>query len=368
MESIRSTFLEYHRDEGFATHEPFPLVIEDPTVLFTNATITPFKPMFSGEVPFANFALVQRCLRLGGTGGTPESARTNPNYTSLFNMLGSGVFEIGHDEAVAYFVDMLDALGIERDKMIFSSIGGHDLNAALTESSLDAGQVRVFDNPDTLQHEWSFGEGDLHGRGVIAWFSEVGYDSTPALSDCIQIGRIVHIDGVSEDSGVRPFDYNAFDVGLGMSRVELALTGGNDDSMRSWRNLSSQFKTQFAGISDGDAHYMANLCCIVDELTAEGLMPGNKRHAYVLRKTIRSLIEETWLQSGDFVDIQETLGGFMEEAIDKAKVAESILSEEGALRRILSNVATTRAKNPGMTSEKLHATFGIKPSLLDLVQ
>lgn len=368
MESIKSTFLEYHRDLGFATHESFPLVIEDPTVLFTNATITPFKPMFSGELPFVNFALAQRCLRLGGTGGTPEAARTNPNYTSLFDMLGSGVFEIGHDEAVDYFVDALDALGLDKRKMIFSSIGGHALNTALTESSLAADQVRVFDDPSAMQHEWSFGEGDLHGRGIIAWFSGTGYDQKPELSECVQIGRIVHIDGTSKEGEVQQFDYNAFDVGLGMSRVELALTGGNDESMRPWRNRSSQFKAQFEGIADGDAHYMANLCCVIDELTAEGLMPGNKRHEYVLRKIVRSLIEVTWLQSGEFVNIKDALDGFLEGAMDEAKVGEALSSEEAALRRILSNVATTKAKNPDMTPEKLHATFGIKPSLLKLIQ
>lgn len=368
MESIQSTFLEYHRDKGFKTHESFPLVIEDPTVLFTNATITPFKPMFSGELPFTNFALSQRCLRLGGTGGTPEAARTNPNYTSLFDMLGSGVFEIGHDEAVDYFVDALDAIGLDRHKMIFSSIGGHALNTALTESSLDADQVRIFDDPSVMQHEWSFGEGDLHGRGIIAWFSGAGYDQKPKLSECIQIGRIVHIDGTTEEGELRQFDYNAFDVGLGMSRVELALTGGNDQSMRPWRNLSSQFKTQFEGISDGDAHYMANVCCVIDELTAEGLMPSNKKHGYVLRKMIRSLIEVTWLQSGEFAHINDALGGFLEGAIDEAKVTEAVSSEEDALRRILFNVAATKAKNPDMTPERLHATFGIKPSLLKLIQ
>ncbi len=58
MKSIESTFLEYHRDKGFATPEPSPLVIDDPTVLFTNATITPFKPMFAGDMGFSDFALV----------------------------------------------------------------------------------------------------------------------------------------------------------------------------------------------------------------------------------------------------------------------------------------------------------------------
>lgn len=368
MESIQSSFLEYHRDKGFAVHESFPLVIEDPTILFTNATITPFKPMFSGEVPFVDFALVQRCLRIGGTGGTPEAARTNPGYTSLFNMLGSGVFEIGHDEAVTYFVDALEAIGLERRKMIFSSIGGHALNTALKESSLDADQIRIFDDPSAMQHEWSFGEGDLHGRGIIAWFSELGYDQKPVLADCIQLGRIVHIDGISKDGDVQQFDYNAFDIGLGMGRVELSLTGASNESMQAWRNLSSQFKEQFESISDGDAHYMANLCCVINELTVEGLMPGNKKHAYVLRKIIRSLIETTWLQSGELASMNNALGGFIEGATNSPRTAEAISSEEIALRRILSNAASTKAKNPDMSPENLHATFGIKPSLLNLVQ
>ena len=367
MESIQSAFLEYHRDKGFATPEPSPLVIDDPTVLFTNATITPFKPMFSGETEFSDFALVQKCLRLGGTGGTPEAARHNPNYTSLFNMLGSGAFEIDHDEAVDYFVDMLDALDLDRRKLIFSSIGGHALNSALLSSSLNSNQLRIFEDPNAVQHDWSFGDGDLHGRGVIAWFSEEGYDQTPDLADCVQIGRIVHIDGISEGDTVKPFEHTAFDVGLGGGRVELALTGNNDESMGPWRKLSSRFKRDFEGISDGDAHYMANLCRVTDELTAEGLMPGNKKHAYALRKIVRSLIEETWQQSGRIVEVPDALSGFIEESIDQPKVVEAISTEETALRRILANASATRTKHPEMTPDKLHATFGIKPSLLKLI-
>jgi len=335
--------------------------------LFTNATITPFKPMFTGDMDFSDFALVQKCLRLGGTSGTTEAARHNLNYTSLFNMLGSGVFEIDHDEAVEYFVDMLDSLELDKSKMIFSSIGGHALNSALTSSSLDPGQVRVFEDPNVVQHEWSFGEGDLHGRGVIAWFAKEGYKQNPELTDCVQIGRIVHIDGISEGDTVKPFEYAAFDVGLGMGKVELALTGSDDESMRPLRNLSSQFKGTFEGISDGDAHYMANLCRVIDELTAEGLMPGNKKHAYVLRKITRSLIEETWLQLGQIVDVQDRLGGFIEGSIDQSRVVEAVSAEEAALRGILVNVTSIRTKHPEMTQEKLHATFGIKPSLLKLV-
>jgi len=191
VDSIKSSFLEYHQNRGFTTHESFPLVIDDPTVLFTNATITPFKSMFSGDRDFSNFALIQKCLRLGGTGGTFDTARVDINYTSLFNMLGSGLFNVSHDEALKYFVDILGALGLNKKNLIFSSIEAHPLELSLKSASLDANQVRIIEDPKALKHEWSFGEGDLHGRGVIAWFASEGYDQNPDLSDCLIVCRLV---------------------------------------------------------------------------------------------------------------------------------------------------------------------------------
>lgn len=366
VESLKNSFLEYHQNNGFKTYESFPLVIDDPTVLFTNATITPFKSMFSGNTDFSNFALVQKCLRLGGTGGTADRARLDANYTSLFNMLGSGLFNVSHEEAIEYFVDVLDTLGLDRKKMIFSSIGGHPLESALSSSTLDPNQVYIVD-PASVQHEWSFGNGDLHGRGVIAWFAAQGYDQKPDLSDCLQIGRIVDIDGISEGESVRPFDHTAFDVGIGMGRVELALTGKNEVTMKQWRILSEQFKNSFDGISEGDAHYMANLSRVIDELTSEGLMPGNKRHSYVLRKIIRSLIEEVWLQSEGFVNVENVLQSFIEGSMSKSRVAAAISGEESSLRQTLSKVESIHKKHPEMTLSDLYSTYGIRPNLLSLM-
>lgn len=349
------------------TPDSFPLVIDDPTVLFTNATITPFKSMFTGETEFSDFALVQKCLRLGGTGGTIETARSDMNYSSLFDMLGSGFFEVSHDDAMRYFVEMLDAIGLEKEKLLFSTIGAYALESSLKSVGLEDTQIRIFEDPKELQHEWSFGEGDLHGRGVIAWVAPEGHEQEPALSDCLQIGRIVDIDGISEKGAVKPFEYTAFDVGLGMGRVELALTGETEFSTAALRKLSTQFKNSFESISDGDAHYMANLGCVVDELTGEGLMPGNKKHSYVLRKVIRSLIEEVWMQSGGLVSASDALSGFTKEAIDPTKASEAVSNEEDALRRVLSEAAAKRRKHPNMTPEELRATFGIKPSLAELI-
>lgn len=367
-EYLKSRFQQYHQDKGFSIYESFPLVTtDDPTVLFTNATITPFKAMFTGETAAENYALVQKCLRLGGTGGNADRAREDIHYTSLFEMLGSGYFGVSPAVALEYFVEMLDSLGLQMENMIFSSIEGNPLATALMSSTLDSNQIRIVEDPKALQHEWSFGEGDLHGIGVIAWFASEGLGEDTALSDCLQIGRIVHIDGISEGGSVRPFEYTAFDVGLGMSRVERAIEGKGEVSLKPWRDLSEQFKNTFENISDGDAHYMSNLCLIIDELTFEGLEPGKKKHEYVLRKTIRSLIEEVWLQSGSFVSVSKALHTFIEGSKSKSRLETVISAEESAIRQILSKAESIRRKNPEMTFDELHATFGIKPTLLSLL-
>ena len=80
---IKNTLLEYHCTRGFVMYDTFPLISNDPAVLFTNATITPFKHFFDGDVVPHNYALAQRCLRVGGGAGELETARINPNYSSL---------------------------------------------------------------------------------------------------------------------------------------------------------------------------------------------------------------------------------------------------------------------------------------------
>lgn len=368
-ENLKTRFQKYHQDKGFSIFESFPLVTtEDPTVLFTNATITPFKKMFTGEMSAVNFALVQKCLRLGGTSGNVDTARLDIHYTSFFEMLGSGYFGVSHTVALDYFIEMLDALGLQMENMIFSSIESHPFASALISSALDSNQIRIIEDPKEVKHEWSFGEGDLHGVGVIAWFASEGSSKNPNLSDCIQIGRIVDIDGISEGESVRPLAQTAFDVGLGMSRVERATSGKSEIALKPWRDLSEQFKNIFERISDEDAHYISNLCRVIDELTSEGLMPGNKKHAYALRKVIRSLIEEVWLQSEDFVSIESVLELFIGGSIDKSRLKSALLSEESSMRIILSKVESIRKKNPKMTLEELHSTYGLKPSLLGLMK
>lgn len=370
---LQDRFLDFHRVRGFHVHESFPLVINDPTILFTNATVTPFKSMFLGPTERKNFALVQKCLRLGGSGGDLETPRSNRNYGSVFDMLGSGLFDASQDSAVAYFIDVLVELGLRKEDLVFTMLSGLGFDQALERTGIDGSKIHQFADAKDLQHEWSFGEGDLHGCGVVARYAPEAHRGVASdnvleeLSRYVQIGRIVHIDGIVRGGTVDKLPFPAYDVGIGLSRVEIALHGNCESSMRPWRIISSRLQSSVAGLSGADAHYMANLYRISEELIGEGLLPGKKKQAYALRKVMRLLIEEIWLKSGALGDVaailSEPAGAFPRHGALQSAFAQ----EEAALRGILSVAKRQQAKHPEMGQDELRATFGIRPSLLELV-
>ncbi len=372
INTLREKFLNYHRDRGFGIYESFPLVINDPTILFTNATVTPFKSRFTGDEKRENFALVQKCLRLGGTGGDLETPRLNANYTSIFDMLGSGLFDVSQDTAVAYFVEVLLELGLKKERLAFTALSDFGYEMALERAGIEPQQVRLFTDARDIQHEWSFGEGDLHGCGIIVRYVPNGF--TGSVSDCslfelasyVQIGRIVHIDGIARGSTVESFSYSAYDIGIGLNRVETALMGNCEQSLHPWRVLSDQLQTAITKLSRLDAHYTANLFRIAEDLVGEGLLPGKKKHAYALRKVMRLLIEEVWLKSEALVDISTVLVRPFGVSPCQDLLRQVIYQEEVALRGVLSAAVQKQKKHPDMTPEELRATFGIRPSLLGL--
>src|SRR5829696_2583987 len=92
---IRSTFLDFFRERG---HRPFasaPLVPQgDPTRLFTNAGMVPFKDYFLGaQTPPAKRAVsVQKCLRVSGKHNDLENVGPSPRHHTFCEMLGKFSF------------------------------------------------------------------------------------------------------------------------------------------------------------------------------------------------------------------------------------------------------------------------------------
>ena len=95
VNDIRSAFLDYFAREG---HEPVasgPLVPRnDPTLMFTNAGMVPFKDYFTGKAkpPFPRAVTAQKCVRAGGKHNDLDNVGYTARHHTFFEMLGNFSF------------------------------------------------------------------------------------------------------------------------------------------------------------------------------------------------------------------------------------------------------------------------------------
>jgi alanyl-tRNA synthetase len=62
---IRRRWLRYFSTRGHTVVPSAPLLFDDPTLLFVNAGMVPFKPYFTGQEtpPYRRATSVQKCVR-----------------------------------------------------------------------------------------------------------------------------------------------------------------------------------------------------------------------------------------------------------------------------------------------------------------
>ena len=108
MESaeIRSRFLNYFEKNGHTVVPSASLLLDDPTLLFVNAGMVPFKPFFLGEAtpPYARATSVQKCVR---TLDIEEVGKTT-RHASFFQMAGNFSFgDYFKDKAIPFAWELL---------------------------------------------------------------------------------------------------------------------------------------------------------------------------------------------------------------------------------------------------------------------
>jgi len=378
---IKNTMLEYHRTQGFVLYDTFPLVSNDPTVLFTNATITPFKHFFDGDEKPHNYALVQRCLRVGGGAGGLETARINPNYSSLFEMFGSGLFGCQHREAIEYFIGMLVSVGLPRKNLRFVVPEAGPFSTALLAHGIAESSIFTIRENGEFWHEWRFGKDGLIGSGLTVVFARNNKKSTSIdemvanHETFVEIGNLIHVYGRVSGNEILPIPHEGFDVGMGVARLAIILQNKTLYELPSFNGLIEVAATQMASLANksvdsGTLRVIVDHLRSINALVREGLRPGNKQHAFVLRKLIRSLLEIIWVSAGRIVSLTGIISTFAQhDTPDTASLVESVVSEEErTFHKVLKQGRRILAKNPGFNPETLRDTYGIRQSLIPLIQ
>jgi len=145
MESIkvRQTFLDFFHSKGHEIVSSAPMVVKnDPTLMFNNSGMAPFKEIFLGHAPvkFPRIADTQKCLRVSGKHNDLEEVGVDTYHHTMFEMLGNWSFgDYFKKEAIAWSWELLtEVFRIPKDRLYVTVFEGNaDENLAFDQEAYD---------------------------------------------------------------------------------------------------------------------------------------------------------------------------------------------------------------------------------------
>jgi alanyl-tRNA synthetase len=365
---IRQGFLEFFREHDHLIVPSARIVPEsDPSLMFTNAGMVPFKNAFLGvEKPRApRIADVQKCLRISGKHNDLEDVGRDVYHQTFFEMLGNWSFgDYYKPEAIEWAWRLLTGVwGLDKSRL-YASVFETDEEAETLwpkVTDLPASRVLRFGAKDNF---WEMGE-----TGPCGPCSEIHYDRGPGTCDqppghacgvnsgCaryMEIWNLVFIQNNREaDGSLTDLPAKHVDTGMGLERVTAVLqkVNGNYDTdlLRGMIAVAEDRASRRyeGGTSDADVAFrvIADHGRAVAVMIADGLQPSNEGRGYVLRRLLRRAARQ-----GRVLGVTDPfLGAVTDRVCDVLGVGYPELREQ---RERIHNAVTAEEERFGETLEK----------------
>ncbi|MEZ6209864.1 MAG: alanine--tRNA ligase [Phycisphaerales bacterium] len=419
-EQVRKQFIEYFVSRCGHTFVPSSPVVphDDPTLLFTNAGMNQFKPVFLGQNQkgdrfdgLTRAVNSQKCIRAGGKHNDLEDVGRDTYHHTFFEMLGNWSFgDYFKHEAIDWAWDLLvNVWGVDPNRLYATYFEGDKAQGLepdreaynLWLKHLPAQRVLPGNAKDNF---WEMGD-----TGPCGPCSEIHYDGRSDAQrkmvpghtlvnagdpNVIEIWNLVFIQFNRESSGLHPLPAKHVDTGMGFERIVRVLQHkhSNYDS-DVFEPLFARIKEicnapAYGGTLEGhvDIAYrvIADHARTLTFAITDGAEPSNEGRGYVLRRILRRAVRhgrQTLDVPGAFLcklvpAIVEQMGGaFPELRKNPERVANVILDEEEAFGRTLDQgiklfekAAERGEKFRTVDAEdafKLHDTYGFP---IDLTQ
>ena len=396
---IRERFQRFFEERGHTRVPSAPVLArDDPTLLFVNSGMAPFKRVLTGEEKrdYVRAVNAQVCLRVAGKHNDFEEVGRTPRHQTLFEMLGNWSFgDYFKREAIHWAWEFLtEELGLEPERIAATVYTDDDEAHRLWAEEIGL-------PPDRLVRWGNIAAGDeknfwrMGDTGPCGPCSELHYDRGAHLSEgpeCVpdhsehcprwlEIWNLVFMEfDRAADGSLTPLPFRSVDTGMGLERMASAVQG-----------VDSNYRTDlFAPIIDRLAEFIGHDPETVESerfsyqvvadhsramtfLLAEGVKPSNEGAGYVLRRIIRRAVRHGRLLGISQPFLRETCAVVIELMSDaypalperRGEILEGIAAEEDKFARTLEagsarldELVAAGGTISGADAFRLHDTFG----------
>ena len=307
---IRRGFLDYFASQGHTIVPSAPLVPQnDPTLMFVNAGMVPFKNVFTGleTRPYVTATSSQKSVRAGGKHNDLDNVGYTARHHTFFEMLGNFSFgDYFKEQAIHHAWTLLTSVwGIPAEKLTATVYHTDDEAYGLWTKYLPEERIIRIATKDNF---WAMGD-----SGPCGPCSEIFYDhgdhifgGPPGSPDedgdrFVEIWNLVFMQ-YEQDANeiVGELPKKSIDTGMGLERIAAVLQGVHDNYDTDTFKALIAASTSLTG-TDAEGERRASHRVIADHLrssgflVADGVLPANEGRGYVLRRIMRRAMRHAHL-------------------------------------------------------------------------
>ena len=309
---VRRSFLDYFEKEGHARVPSAPLVPQnDPTLMFVNAGMVPFKNVFTGleTRPYSTATSSQKCVRAGGKHNDLDNVGYTARHHTFFEMLGNFSFgDYFKEQAITHAWTLLTRdWGLSSNKLTVTVYHTDDEAFALWQKIAGLPDHRII-RIATKDNFWAMGD-----SGPCGPCSEIFYDhgehipgGPPGSPDedgdrFVEIWNLVFMQYEQEANEiVGNLPKPSIDTGMGLERVAAVMQGVHDnydtDTFKALIAASESLTgTHAQGEMKASHRVIADHLRSSGFLVADGVLPANEGRGYVLRRIMRRAMRHAHL-------------------------------------------------------------------------